>query len=284
MNHPKDLLRKYRIAPKKRLGQHFITDPDVLGRIVELAAVGRDDAVLEIGAGLGSLTEALAGRAASVIACETDPAMVRVLERELGGTPGLQVRLGDAMRLDYRSIAGECGGCLKLVANLPYQISTPLLFKLLEQREAFTSLTLMFQKELALRIAAAPGRPGYGALTVFINLWTDVRHGFDVSRTSFYPPPAVDSTVLRFEVFRTARVPIADEPFFREIVRSAFAYRRKTLVNCLKRSEAVRIRPTEAVALLRALGLDPKIRAQALDLESFAALADELKRFRVIRQ
>ena len=279
MNDPRNLLRKYRIAPKKRLGQHFLTDPDVLDRIVEFAAVGSDDVVLEIGAGLGSLTEALAGRAASVIACETDPAMVRVLKKELGRTPGLQIRLGDALRLDYRSIAGECGGRLKLVANLPYQISTPLIFKLLEERGAFNTLTLMFQKELAGRIAAAPGRPGYGALTVFINLWTDVRHGFDVPRTSFYPSPAVDSAVLRFEVLRTARVPIVDEPFFREVVRSAFAYRRKTLVNCLKRSEAVRIRPAEAETILRALGLEPKIRAQDLDLESFAALAEELKRF-----
>ncbi len=280
MKHPRDLLRRYRIAPKKRLGQHFLTDPGVLGRIVEFAAVESDDVVLEIGAGLGSLTEALAGRAASVIACETDPAMVRVLEKELGGTPGLQIRLGDALRLDYRSIAGECGGRLKLVANLPYQISTPLIFKLLEKRDAFSTLTLMFQKELAGRIAAAPGRPGYGALTVFINLWTDVRHGFDVPRASFYPPPAVDSAVLRFEVLRTARVPIPDEPFFREVVRSAFAYRRKTLVNCLKRSEAIRIRPDAAETILRALGLEPKIRAQDLALESFARLAEELKHFR----
>jgi len=262
------------------MGQHFLCDPAVLGRIVEFAALGCDDMVVEIGAGLGSLTAVLAGRAAAVIACEADPALVRVLEKELGRTPGLEIRLGDALRLDYRSIAIGCGRRLKLVANLPYQISTPLLFKLLDEHEVFSSLTLMFQKELAERIAAVPGRPGYGALTVFINLWTDVQHGFDVSRSSFYPSPAVDSAVLRFEVLQDARLPISDEPFFKEVVRSAFAYRRKTLINNLKRARSARIRPSEAEALLRSLGLGPRIRAQDLDLESFARLAEELERFR----
>ena len=274
------LLRKYRLTAKKRLGQHFLSDPGLLDRIVDLAALDRADRVVEIGPGLGTLTEVLTRRAGTVIAYETDRRLVALLVKELGPRPGLEIRLGDALRVDYPALARETGGRLKMVANLPYQISTPLLFKLVEEREAFTSLTLMFQKEVADRLAASPGKPGYGALTVFINLWTDVRRGFDIPRSAFHPPPAVDSTVLQFEVLRSARIAIPDEPFFKSVVRSAFAYRRKTLANALARSEAVEILPGEAQALLASLGLEPRSRGEALDLESFVKLTEALREYR----
>ena len=258
------------IRPKKRFGQNFLRDRQVIDRIIDAAQLAPDDRVLEIGPGLGVLTEQLLAGAGLVQIVEIDRDLA---DQWLDHADArLRVVQADVLAVDWPQLLGEPPW--KLVANLPYNISSQVVFRVLEHRRFFSRLVLMFQKEVGERLLADPGGKDYGILSVFCQLWFDIRRVVKVPPGAFYPAPKVDSVVLCFTPLAEPRVPVNDEPFFRQVVKAAFAQRRKTLRNTLKTggfsSEQV------ALALERA-GIDHGRRAETLDLNEFRLLAEALK-------
>ncbi len=262
-----------RIPAKKSLGQNFLTDEHAAGKIIEAAGLTRDDTVVEIGPGHGALTGELATRAGRVIAIELDPRLHEELSRELAGTPNIELVLGDALKYEYESLPGK----VKVVANLPYYISTPILTRLIKARANISSMVLMLQKEVAERITAPPGGKDYGYLSVMVQLHTVPEKLFKVSRTSFSPMPNVDSSVVRLTVRERPAAQCRDYGLFERVVSAAFSLRRKTLKNALKASDLF---TEEGIARLAESGIDPIRRAETLSVEEFAKLADFLFEFR----
>jgi 16S rRNA (adenine1518-N6/adenine1519-N6)-dimethyltransferase len=250
------------VSPKKRLGQHFLVDENILGVIGRLAELGPDDVVLEIGPGLGVLTRYLASRVARVYAVELD----RSLEPQLRGLgDNVDVRFGDALRLDLRTDA------TKLVANLPYNIATPLIVESLDRLPEIRHWCVMVQREVADRLFASQGTKAYGAVSVLVQL-VCVRTGFHpVSRTVFRPPPNVDSALV---AFRRRGLP-ASYAEVKRVVTASFAHRRKTIPNSLELA-GVASRP-RAAAALETIGRDPSTRAESLAPDEFVALAEALR-------
>jgi 16S rRNA (adenine1518-N6/adenine1519-N6)-dimethyltransferase len=250
------------VSPKKRLGQHFLVDENILGVIGRLAELGPDDVVLEIGPGLGVLTRYLASRVARVYAVELD----RSLEPQLRGLgDNVDVRFGDALRLDLRTDA------TKLVANLPYNIATPLIVESLDRLPEIRHWCVMVQREVADRLFASQGTKAYGAVSVLVQL-VCVRTGFHpVSRTVFRPPPNVDSALVAFR--RRGRP--ASYAEVKRVVTASFAHRRKTIPNSLELA-GVASRP-RAAAALETIGRDPSTRAESLAPDEFVALAEALR-------
>jgi 16S rRNA (adenine1518-N6/adenine1519-N6)-dimethyltransferase len=257
---------------KKRFGQHFLNDRNIIRKIVEAAGVKEGDTVLEIGPGTGMLTRELLEAGAAVVAIEVDRDLIALL-RERFPDGNLTVIQADALKMSYTAIAKEHGGRFKLVANLPYYISGPLLSKLLTERAAFSIMVLMFQKEVAVRIAAGPGNRDYGNLSVLSQAFTDVKREFDVPARLFSPQPKVDSSVVSFRVLDAPKITIDDESFFRTVVRAAFGTRRKTLSNSLA---TLALAKAETLAALKEAGVDPGRRGETLDLTEFARLAPAL--------
>jgi 16S rRNA (adenine1518-N6/adenine1519-N6)-dimethyltransferase len=260
---PGEVLRRYGLRPKKSWGQCFLHDPSVVARIADDALVDRDDTVIEIGAGLGTLTAALAARARRVIAIERDRELVVVLRAELGHLSHVEVREENALTFDFAAI-----GAAVVVGNLPYNIASPLIFHLLEQRAAIRRATLMVQLELAQRLAAPPGSRTYGVPSVLCQFAAQTSVRFIVRSGAFVPRPRVDSAVVRLEM--RDRSPIAvEEQALRDLVHAAFRFRRKTLRRALAASY-----PAEAVTrALLAAGVDGARRAESLNLEEFGAIA-----------
>ncbi|MEG3637715.1 16S rRNA (adenine(1518)-N(6)/adenine(1519)-N(6))-dimethyltransferase RsmA [Magnetococcus sp. PR-3] len=262
------LLNQHGLSPNKRFGQNFLVDPSIAPRIVNLAQIGESDRVLEIGPGVGSLTIPLLQKAGAVTAVEKDRNLLPVLRVEAAGVGNLSLIEEDALKVDYTALAEKLGGRMKLAANLPYNISSPLMVHLLEHHAAFESMTLMFQKEVAQRLAAEPGSKAYGALTVQCGLWAEIRHGFDVPPGAFLPPPKVTSAVVHVDVKTAPRVAVNDERHFVRVVKAAFAQRRKTLRNTLKTMCA------NPGPWLEEAGIDGGLRAEVLTLAQFAQLAN----------
>lgn len=254
-----------RVAPKKELGQHFLVDENILGVIGRLAELQPDDVVLEVGPGLGVLTRFLAPRVAHVYTVELDASLEPYL-RELGDN--VTLHLGDALRLDLAALAP---GARKLVANLPYNIATPLIVESLDGLPELELWCVMVQREVADRLFAKPSTKAYGGVSVLVQLTTE-RVGFHpVSRTVFRPPPNVASALV---AFRRIGLP-ADFPRVKRVVTAAFAHRRKTLPNSLELAGLTT--RAHAVEALAAIGRDPSVRAEALAPPEFLALADALQ-------
>jgi len=252
------------ISPKRELGQHFLADPNILGVIGRLAEPGPEDVVLEVGAGLGVLTTYLADRVRLVHAVELDRSLEPALREAIGDRANVELLLGDALQLPLHELDPPPG---KLVANLPYQIATPLVAESLDGLPTVRAWTVMVQREVADRFFAEPGTRAYGAVSVLIGL-TAERTGFHpVARTVFRPPPNVDSALV---AFRRTRDWGSEFTPLKRIVQAAFAHRRKTLVNSLALSG---IDGANAIA---ALGLDPSVRAEALEPGRFLDLAEAL--------
>ncbi len=259
------MLARYDIHPRKRLGQSFLEDLNVIRRIVALAEPAEGETIVEIGAGLGFMTEELAKRAGRVIAIEVDPRLVSVLRERFTGQHRVEVVQMDVLKYDFSSACP--GGRVKVVGNIPYHISSPILFRLLDFRQSISSMILMFQKELADRIAAPPGTKEYGIPSVIVAKYTKAVCEMTVPPTCFYPAPDVVSSVLRLEVRREPELP--GGAIFVNIVRAAFARRRKTLWNNLRRTGL----PEEMLdrVFVRS-GIDRNRRAETLSVEEFSLL------------
>jgi 16S rRNA (adenine1518-N6/adenine1519-N6)-dimethyltransferase len=255
------------IFARKRFGQHFLHDRGVLERIARELAPSPDDALVEIGPGRGALTEHLVGRTRSLDTIEIDRDLAAALRTRWGGTPGFAVHDTDALEYDFAALAAARGSRLRVIGNLPYNISTPLLFHLAAAHEAIVDLHVMLQKEVIDRIAAAPNTAQYGRLTVMLAPWFEARHLFDVGPGAFSPPPRVWSAVGRLTVRREPAFPLP--PAFARTVSAAFSQRRKTLRNALRS-----LMDTDAIV---AAGIDPSHRPETLAPADFARLAAQVR-------
>ncbi|MCL2048542.1 MAG: 16S rRNA (adenine(1518)-N(6)/adenine(1519)-N(6))-dimethyltransferase RsmA [Defluviitaleaceae bacterium] len=268
----KAVMARYEISQaKKKLGQHFLIDQFVLEKIVTAAEIGAGDFVLEIGPGIGGMTQALLNRGASVLAVELDKQLVPVL-RELFLGEQFEVVQGDILRLDLRELLNAKN--VKVVANLPYYITTPVIFHCLESGIKFQSITVMVQKEVARRMSASPSTKDYGSLSLAVQYYADVELVANVPSNCFMPRPNVDSAVVKLLLLPTPRVAVPQDALFK-VIHAAFGKRRKTLINALD-SEGIGGGKAALAEVLEKLGLDPRTRGETLDLGQFARLAKEM--------
>jgi 16S rRNA (adenine1518-N6/adenine1519-N6)-dimethyltransferase len=271
------LLQREGLAPRKSLGQHFLVDPGVIARMVDLAEVSDKDVVLEIGPGVGALTDVLAARAARLYIVEYDRGLCVVLRRKFAANPEVKVIEGDALEVDLRGEIPETE--VKVVASLPYNVSVPILFRLIEERHVFPDLTVMVQKEVADRLLAKVNTRAYGGPSVLFQLYAEPIGRFRVSSSAFYPRPQVASEVLRVRLSPTPRVPVEEPRLMAAIVRAAFNQRRKMLRNALQTlSEPIALPPPVWDEVLAATGVDPRARGETLDVATFARLSDAVSR------
>lgn len=267
---PASLLRRYGLRAQKNLGQNFLQSPALAAEIVRRAAVPPKTTVVELGVGLGTLTYALAKTFERVIGFEIDEKLLAILQKEDFLPKNVELRRGDILRLDYRALAQELGAPLILFGNLPYYLSSRLLFRLLEEREALSLAVFMFQKEVAERLTAAPGSKTYGPLSVLLCLLAEVKWLLTLSPAQFYPRPEVASAVLKI---RFHREPVPAEGILFQLVKTAFAKRRKTLARNLT---ALGLSLGEGKDLLRSLGFPEDLRAEGLPPGGFLRLAEIL--------
>jgi len=276
----RSLLRCYGLAPRKGLGQHFLWQQQVVKQMVDAAGLDGGDLALEIGPGLGILTAACAERAGLVIAVEVDGGLFPLLEAELGAYSNVRLVQGDARKVDFQSLARTMAPALagrcKVLGNLPYYLTSPLLVRLLGSGLQAELMVLMVQQEVAGRIVATPGGKEYGSLSVLIQYYAVPELLFKVAPHDFWPRPEVTSAVVRLCLRPQPAVTTPDPALFFQVVRAAFRYRRKTLKNAL--GEAGLLPPGEAV--FEEAGIDPGRRGETLDLPEFACLAESLKRAR----
>jgi len=267
------------LAPKKNYGQNFLTDAFVLDKIVNASGVTAESAVIEIGPGLGALTAELAKRAGMVYAVEIDCGLIPVLSETLAMYNNVRLINEDVLKLDLASLlAEEKAAHVCLVANLPYYITTPIVFRVLESRLRLSSMTVMVQKEVGERMRAVPSTKAYGAVTLMIRYYADVELVANVPPNCFFPRPGVDSAVVKLHLLDKPRVEVANESYFFTLIHAAFAMRRKTLLNCLSACEALAVSKADAAAAIAACGLQESVRGEALDIHDFAKLADALQK------
>ncbi len=260
----------------KALGQHFLIDRSILRKILSIINPQKDELVIEIGAGKGALTFPLADRAGKVVAIEKDSALIPFLKE--GGKENLVLLEQDVLEVDFRGLAaGEPAyrGRVKLAGNLPYFISSPLLFKILQDKELFSTCVFLLQKEVAQRLSAAPGSKAFAPVSILYQLYFDVRLRLTIAPGAFSPPPKVQSALVSLEKRPAPLYAVADEELFRRFLRAAFAQRRKTLANNLK-SWPHRSGPIQEA--LQLLGLKETVRAEELSIGQFVALFGRLKR------
>jgi len=272
-------LKELGIRPKKHLGQHFVTDPHILHRIVDTADLKSQDVAVEIGSGNGSLTALLALKAKKVYAIEIDSSLISILKSRFSGDERVEIIEIDALQIDYVALSRQAGTKLKVVANLPYEISSPILFRFFEERESFSLLVLMLQKEVAKRLVAGPGSKDYGPFGLWARLYTEARVIFPVPPRAFHPPPKIDSAVVRLEILSQPRIAVRHEEALRNVVRSAFMYRRKMLANALKMGGYSHLPLAKIHEILAKAGIDPKTRGETLSLELFEEASFALSAF-----
>ena len=263
------ILNRFKLRADKKLGQNFLIDANVVRQIVEAAELSEADTVLEVGPGIGTLTQGLAESKASVVAVELDTRLLPVLATTLEGYDNVRVVHGDILKVNIMEEVGASN--FKVCANLPYYITTPIIFALLEKRLPMERLVAMVQKEVAERMAAQPGGKDYGALSVAIQYYTEPEIAFIVPPTSFIPAPAVDSAVIVCKRRAKPPVEVCDEALFFRVVKAAFSLRRKMLSNSLKN---MGIKAEQVAKWLELAGVDGKRRAETLSLEDFAKLTN----------
>jgi 16S rRNA (adenine1518-N6/adenine1519-N6)-dimethyltransferase len=268
-------LEEYGLIPKRRWGQHFLVDRNIQNKIIQTAKIKKEDVVLEIGPGLGEMTIGLSKKAKKVIAIEIDSQLVEILKNKMMNHPNVEVIKGDILKLEFNKLLNRTKGPAKVVANLPYQISTPLLFRFIESRQLFSTLTLTLQKEVAERMVAPPGGKAYGPLSIFVQLASNLTIRFFIHPKAFLPPPKVESAVIHMTWKEKPMVEVKDEEWFKKVVRGCFGYRRKTLINALKHSALSLSKDIEMK--IKKIGIDPKRRPETLSIQEFALLAEVLK-------
>ncbi|SCI68160.1 Ribosomal RNA small subunit methyltransferase A [uncultured Eubacterium sp.] len=274
------VLQRYGFNFQKKYGQNFLIDTHVLDKIIGAAEIGRDDFVLEIGPGIGTMTQYLAEAAREVVAVEIDTKLIPILEDTLKEYDNVTVLNEDILKVDIRKIAEEKNGGkpIKVVANLPYYITTPIIMGLFESEVPLDSITVMVQKEVADRMQVGPGTKDYGALSLAVQYYAEPYIVANVPPNCFIPRPAVGSAVIRLTRYQEKSVKVNDSTFMFKIIRASFNQRRKTLQNGLYNSSELRIPKEKTVAALEEMGLTPTIRGEKLSLEEFAKLSDILGR------
>lgn len=270
----KNILKRNRLAPQKSLGQNFLTNGQVAMKIVEKAGVVETDTIIELGVGLGALTIPLATKASKVIGLEIDAGIVKWHAEQKVLPANVEIRHQDLLEADFRTLAKETDSPLKIVANLPYSVSSPLLFKLLDNADILDWAVLMLQKEVADRLTAAKNTKEYGILTVLFAPFAVVERLFLVGPGNFHPKPKVDSTVIRLRFNKSAQnvLPPSQWHTFRNLVKSAFQQRRKTLLNALAASALFPGGKSQIRTLLNEAGIDPRSRAEDLTAATYVEL------------
>ncbi|MGX7014847.1 16S rRNA (adenine(1518)-N(6)/adenine(1519)-N(6))-dimethyltransferase RsmA [Vagococcus silagei] len=277
----KEILEKYGFSFKKSLGQNFLTEPNILRKIAATAELGPEDCVMEVGPGIGALTEHLAQSAGKVLTFEIDQRLIPVLEDTLSPYPNVSVVNEDVLKVDLVAEANQAFGAehpnVKVVANLPYYITTPIMMHLLMSELTIDTMVVMMQKEVAARMSAEPGTKAYGSLSIAVQYYMEAELAFIVHKTAFVPQPNVDSAIIKLTRRVEPIVNVLNEDFFFELTRSAFTQRRKTLWNNLISHFGKSEQKKEwLTAALEATNIDPKRRGETLSITEFGLLANEL--------
>ena len=274
----KEIINKYSFAFQKKFGQNFLIDSNILESIVSAADITKDDFVLEIGPGIGTMTQYLCEAARQVVAVEIDIMLIPILKDTLSEYDNVEVINQDVLKLDIKALAQEKnnGKPIKVVANLPYYITTPIIMGLFESKVPIESITIMVQKEVADRMQTGPGSKDYGALSLAVQYYADAKVQLNVSASCFMPRPNVDSAVIKLTAHEKPVVDV-DETLMFKVIRASFNQRRKTLVNGLKNSSELDYTKEEIVQAIKAIGKEENIRGEKLTLEEFAALSNSLK-------
>ncbi len=273
-----EVLQKYGFKFQKKFGQNFLIDTHVLEKIVSAAEITEDDFVVEIGPGIGTLTQYLAHSAREVAAVEIDRNLIPILEDTLSEWDNVTVIHEDVLKLDLKALAEEKNGGrpIKIVANLPYYITTPIIMGLFEKHVPLESITVMIQKEVALRMEAGPGTKDYGALSLAVQFYSEPYLAANVPPNCFMPRPQVGSAVIRLDCLKEKRVLVKDETLLFALIRASFNQRRKTLLNGLKNDPVLPYSKEVLEQAIAACGFPPSVRGEALTLEDFAGLSDYL--------
>ncbi|MFD1427971.1 16S rRNA (adenine(1518)-N(6)/adenine(1519)-N(6))-dimethyltransferase RsmA [Kroppenstedtia sanguinis] len=275
----RQLLAEKGLRLKKSLGQHFLTDPRILDQMIEAAGLDPEAGVLEIGPGIGALTERLAMAAGQVVAVELDDRLIPVLSSLFSEQPHVHILHGDVMNLDLtrllRDYLGDCHR-ISVVANLPYYVTTPILMRLLEEKLPLDRIVIMIQKEVAERLTASPGSKAYGSITVAARYYAETEWVTKVPAHVFVPRPQVDSAVIQLKIREQPPVEVRDEALLFRVIRAAFGQRRKTLLNALSTGAVLGQEKAILSRVLLEAGIDPKRRGETLSLEEFAFLSNRL--------
>lgn len=276
----KEVINKYSFAFQKKFGQNFLIDANILENIVGAAEISKEDFVLEIGPGIGTMTQYLCEAAGQVVAVEIDKMLIPILQDTLSEYDNVEIINQDVLKVDIKSLAEEKnqGKPIKVVANLPYYITTPIIMGLFESKVPIESITIMVQKEVADRMQTGPGSKDYGALSLAVQYYADAKVMLNVSASCFMPRPNVDSAVIQLTRHRKAPVDVEDEKLMFQIIHASFNQRRKTLVNGLKNSLELDFSKEEILSAIQEIGKPDTIRGEALTLEEFAMLSNQLKK------
>lgn len=271
----KDLFRKKDFRPLKRFGENYLIDANIKDKILDVVCASERDVVLEIGPGMGALTMDLARSGADITAVEKDRKAFEILKEMTSGEPKLKLVQGDILEFDIGSIIAN--DKIKVVGNLPYYITTPIIEYIIDNRDHIELAVVMMQKEVADRVLSRAGDDCYGSLSCFVQYYADVESVYTVGRTSFYPQPEVDSRILSLRLRDAPSVKVNDEGLLFRVIRGSFNQRRKSLINSLSRKEVLDIPKADLAAILVKIGIDPAIRPEMLGLADFASIVNSLR-------
>ena len=274
-----NILKKYQFVFQKKYGQNFLIDTHVLDKIMKAADIGSEDLAIEVGPGIGTLTQYLCENAKNVAAIEIDDMLIPILNDTLSEYDNIEIIHDDVLKVDIGSVIEKYGSCrkVKVVANLPYYITTPIIMSLFESKVPIDSITVMVQKEVAERMQAKPGTKDYGALSLAVQYYADAKIVANVPPNCFMPRPNVGSAVIHLKKLETNPYEVKDEKLLFKIIRASFNQRRKTLQNGLKNAQDLPYSKDEILQAIRESGLDEGIRGEKLSLEQFVTLANILK-------
>lgn len=273
----KEIVNKYGFKFSKSLGQNFLIDENIIYKIIQGSEITKDDFIVEVGPGIGTLTQYLAEEAKKVLAIEIDKTLIPILEETLKDYENIEVINSDVLELDLKELIENkfCGGEVKVVANLPYYVTTPIIMKFLEEEVPVKDIVVMVQKEVADRLKAKPNTKDYGSLSVAVQYYCEPEIVTRVPKSVFIPNPNVESTVIRLKVLDNPQVNVTDKKIFFDVVRASFGKRRKTLLNSLSLSN-LGLSKDEIKQVLEISDIDPKRRGESLNIEEFATLSNNV--------